>query len=307
MKMGGRWFFGTTGVSRLAELRAELDNQDLVMSRCQNSTRYSPWMSSSIIRDRRLELPVLPSWAVQSDIGVNLLTDPIALAELQTILTQEGETGLESIGTEAERQFSIAFPSSDCFDASRIYLFEALQLIQSSSDEFHRLVLSLCQQILPLCSTNHSLPRKKAGQGFSSHLFRGGVFLDPPNIDVFIVEELAVNLAHELGHQALFVYQSTDHIIEGDLRAPVYSVIRRVDRPAIQSMHATVAAGFMARFIEALLESNGEDCQRTAYLEGRLEENRTLVKQGLAALSHLSFSKLGRALCLELQEISCAE
>ncbi|RYZ46272.1 MAG: methyltransferase domain-containing protein [Sphingobacteriales bacterium] len=58
-----------------------------------------------------------------------------------------------------------------------------------------------------------------------------------------------------MGHQALIVYQQSDAIISGDLEREVYSVIRRVKRPAILSFHAAVALAFMTRYLSEAIRS----------------------------------------------------
>jgi HEXXH motif-containing protein len=139
------------------------------------------------------------------------------------------------------------------------------------------------------------------GRGFSSHLFRGAIFLDPPASDEHRIEAYAINFAHELGHQALFVYQCADPIIDGALDAPVYSVIRRVPRPAILSFHAVVAAAYMAEFVGDWLDAGAESTARLHYLRRRLAENVELVENGAAALSVVQFTELGEQILDEMR------
>jgi hypothetical protein len=56
---------------------------------------------------------------------------------------------------------------------------------------------------------------------------------------------LAVDLAHELGHQALMLFQLSDSILRSPLKEPVYSSVRRENRPAIMALHGTIASAYM--------------------------------------------------------------
>jgi hypothetical protein len=59
---------------------------------------------------------------------------------------------------------------------------------------------------------------------------------------------LGLDLAHELGHQALMLLNSADPLLVSDPRTPVFSGVRLTDRPALQSLHAAAALAFMILF-----------------------------------------------------------
>ena len=59
---------------------------------------------------------------------------------------------------------------------------------------------------------------------------------------------LALDLAHELGHQALMLLNSADPLFVSDSHTLVFSGVRRTDRPALQSLHAAAALAFMLLF-----------------------------------------------------------
>jgi hypothetical protein len=89
--------------------------------------------------------------------------------------------------------------------------------------------------------------RQPRARGLSSELMRGAIFLGypPGNCQV----DLALDLAHEMGHQSLALLRSCDPLFASDPRASVYSEVRHTERPAIQSLHAAAAIAFMLRYL----------------------------------------------------------
>src|SRR5690606_27268990 len=105
------------------------------------------------------------------------------------------------------------------------------------------------------------------GVGFSSIRSRGAIYLSVPKLEDFYYLELAINLSHELGHQALMIYQGADSILNGDLEFPVYSAIRKTNRPAIMAFHAVTALSYMVLFISDLLSNGLLNDQERLYLD----------------------------------------
>ena len=112
-----------------------------------------------------------------------------------------------------------------------------------------------------------------------------------------------MNLAHEVAHQVLQVYQASDSIVEeASLRAPVFSVIRRLDRPAILSFHAVLASVFMAEWTHEALRSPLPNESQRAWLKAKMRENTEAALAGFRALDGIPFTELGsdiRSECLD--------
>lgn len=84
-------------------------------------------------------------------------------------------------------------------------------------------------------------------RGLSSQLMRGVIFLGyAPGYSSI---DLALDLVHEMGHQALALLQSCDPLFVSNPHAPVFSEVRHAARPAVQSLHAAAAISFMLEYV----------------------------------------------------------
>lgn len=118
-------------------------------------------------------------------------------------------------------------------------LIDTRNTVVNASPFFAGAYNALIQWIVPL-----QQPRPR---GWSLQNARGMIFLGFQ--DGYDATNLALDLVHEMGHQALALFQSADPIFVTDPRAPVYSEVRKTYRPAIQSLHAAAAIAFMTRFL----------------------------------------------------------
>ncbi len=143
-------------------------------------------------------------------------------------------------------------------------------------------------------------------RGFSHIDYLGCIFttyaerkFQPEELQAMI---LAVDLAHEIGHQMLMLYQLADPILISDLDTPVYSSIRRCDRPAILALHACVATAYMLDAYQGTLaRPAATDLQRTFAKNSILE----LTNHQSVCLDSLSksikFTSLGGKIFDELR------
>lgn len=160
---------------------------------------------------------------------------------------------------------------------------------------FRKMYEVLVEMVIPIDRPHSS--------GFSSHLARGVIFRSFPQDHSSL--SIAVDLAHEIGHQALMVFQSVDPILISDPQAPVYSEIRHADRPAIQSVHATVALAYMTLFEDemkeqGLVESIHDD--RILRYGGTLRQS---LKKAISSLNkECKFTDLGSQIMREFSELS---
>lgn len=177
------------------------------------------------------------------------------------------------------------------FDRARARLFYA-------SEFFKALYPVLVEMIVPL--------DRERSSGFSSHFARGVIFRSFPEGHSSI--SMAMDLAHEMGHQALMLLQSADPLLTSDPEAPVYSQIRHADRPAIQSLHATAALAYMTLLEdqmkeEKVIETFHDD--RILRYGGSLRES--LVKALDSLDSACSFSPVGHQLMNEFAVLADAQ
>jgi hypothetical protein len=229
-----------------------------------------------------------------------LIVRPESLRRISKFLSTEGapiresafgpRTGLDSSSafTVVEDLGSSELIWVDCYAKARAFLF--------TSDEFFSEVFyDLVHFIVPIAAN-----RKFA---FSTHLARGAIFFTAPESSN-AVTTMAIDLAHELGHQALMVFQSTDPLLASPLDQPVWSAIRKTTRPAIQSMQAAAAIAFMLVFIRgALKRADIDEGQRT-----HLNNSRAALREGLDATlkaldENCTFTPLGRSLVGEFHEM----
>lgn len=130
------------------------------------------------------------------------------------------------------------------------------------------------------------------------------MFLSIPRMLEFRDLELSINLAHEMGHQALMVLQAADRIVAGDLGMPIFSGVRKTNRPAIQSFHAMIALSFMVEYTATRLQCPGPltEVEQT-YLRKRFQELAEDLKVSLAAFEDVSLTPVGERLrndCFDL-------
>ena len=298
----GRWLTGTEGTERQVELRAQLDARDISKAQTgigYGNPTYSPWMSSERLRAEQLSRPYPLRSAVLSNQPKIVQSDS-ELRDLSSYLHRDGRVGLGLIGSSDALQLRVEDPADPWLEQTRTLAPKAVDTVMAVSPSWAERLQALCQIIVPLGTTTAGNPRRDVGRGFSSHFFRGAIFMDPPSTDDHRFEAYTINLAHEIGHQALFVYQCADNIIDGALETPVYSVIRKTERPAIQSYHAVVAAAYMAEFIGDWLQELGSDGTKVQYLRRRLEENIGHVEEGIAALSVLRYTEVGQQILDEM-------
>jgi HEXXH motif-containing protein len=260
-------------------------------------------MSSERLRKEQGTRPYPLGAAIVSNLPRVIQSQP-ELQGLSDYLHREGGSGLRLIGASDALSLKVEDTKSPWLEQTRVLAPPAIAQLMKVSPAFRLRLQALCQIIVPLGTNLPGDPRSDVGRGFSSHLFRGAIFMDPPATVDHRFEAYAINLAHELGHQAFFVYQSADPIIDGPLDAPVYSVIRMTDRPAIQSYHAVVASAYMAEFIGDWLAKDGSGKPNSEYLSRRLLENITHVEGGIRALSALRYTDIGRQILDEMQDLA---
>lgn len=220
---------------------------------------YSPWQS--VVPYTRSVPDELLYY--RPDATGDLLTDEAILATMATFMTGKGAVALESL----PGQQSDWLPNAD--NISNVY-DEAVGRIRNASATLRTLFDDVVDCVVPLGGGRN--------RGYSTHFARGAIFRSlPADNDAC---DVAFDVVHELGHQMLMVWQSVDPILDSDPNAQVFSQIRRRNRPAIQSYHATVALAFMAH-LEAETKDD-EYMQAAADRRGRSYDTSLSHSLGLA-------------------------
>lgn len=166
-----------------------------------------------------------------------------------------------------------------------------VEILQSSHPSLVRLYREYIDFVMPLPGERN--------RGYSTLRLRGAIFRAIPSDAT--PYDVAIDLAHELGHNVLFAWQTNDPIMLSDQDAPLYSEIRKRVRPAIQTFHAAVALAFMHFFVESM--AHDPACREAGRRRGAgyRESFTWSLRSSLATLrSSCSFSPLGERMILEM-------
>jgi HEXXH motif-containing protein len=176
--------------------------------------------------------------------------------------------------------------------ASAVDLLDRTQTLKDLRETYIRF-------FVPLVAAKSEL--RDDGSGMSAHWLKGAVFLSCPISPTLRRVNLALNIAHELGHQVLMLYQDVDSLIK-NIQQPVYSTIRKTERPAIMSFHAIVAVYFMLDCVKTLLadSQNLLTAEETAFLESKLVALKREFLEGSFAIKDVEFTDLGLLLFNEM-------
>lgn len=286
MDLIGTWVTGSVGTVNLKNFTDQLHgkylskiNQELNF----NVNRYEPWMSlqTDRIHNKLIGHFSGPVWIVSDQERLRLLSEILSsnFANLERFKIPESN--------EIPQDFSSAIGS-------------ALDLIYSVHSKWKLRFESLIQIISPLASKDNT-PLREMGSGTSVHWFKGCIFVSLPKKFAYRDIELSINLVHELGHQALMIYQNCDPILISDPMTPVYSAVRLTHRPALLSFHALIALAYMVEYLnELVLALDGE---RRVYAQHRGKELRSALKDGLERFEGIQFTTFGYALMSEFKQL----
>lgn len=268
------WFFGKSGFEKIKELNDSLRRKtlDCVNAKLEkNFVHYSPWMSHSDQTEKLASLYPKKNLILSGGSDLKLLEE-------------------EYLQTDLEKKLTFGSLPDD----EGLLLRLAISDFQFGETDLTPLFNEIAFHIVPMNTENGEF--QKIGNGFSTHLARGAIFISVPNLGDNSLLQLKINLAHELGHQCLFIYQSADSIItENDLHKPVFSYVRKTERPAIQAFHATVALAFMVRFLEQQRHDNSD------HRKNSFDELRENFIQSLRSYGNVDFTDIGQILLEDLK------
>lgn len=238
--------------------------------------------------------------------GALVVSNEASLRFLSEAFGSSAELPLEFLGIARTNGLCVETEDRARVERIRMAVPVALDWIRRIDESFETRAAELVKEVIPMGMRPPLTARSPYGRGVSSHLYRGGILIDLPEIVEHAEVELAINIAHELGHQALMVYQNADPIIDGDLRAPIYSAIREEYRPAIKSFHALVALAYMKEFAVKAARCPRTPDERRPRLTLRVGQINDALRVGSAALrdAGVRFTELGGELFAECEEIA---
>lgn len=172
---------------------------------------------------------------------------------------------------------------------------KSLRIVNKIS-ELSDLTQSAVNCYVPLEKVSDAIELRENGSGKSAHWLKGTLFLSLPMENEYSDYELALNIVHELGHQVLMVYQDSDPLLK-NIAEPIFSSVRKTNRPAIMSLHGLVAVYFMLFFLKSLKNQDEEINKYT------LEKTKILYTdfvQGAFALRNCEFTPAGLLLFDEM-------
>jgi hypothetical protein len=243
--------------------------------------QYSPWMS---IPFRMLHRPATFDWA-----PVNRLYDEGEYGQIMGILNAI-DPERDTIPTHENHDMHLLDLSLDDRAAFNQIMFLAEQRLVQAIPSFQSLLDWMLIKYLPFDVRGGV--RDDAddhGQAMSMLWLKGAIFwTHTPGRSV---DGLAESLAHELAHQVIINYQLNDLLIKGDLNQPVYSGVRKTNRPAIASFHAAAALTYMILFAQAT--SNDQ----------RKKELQDNLHKGLFALRTVAFTPIGQKIYQEMHRV----
>lgn len=232
-----------------------------------------------------------------------LLTDAQALDAIEQRFRDAEGRSLQRLCTD-DIASRVLVEASTRVPLASVWLAEAQGLLTRHVPRIARLLETMGMWVVPIYHEKYGRPFRR---GFSHMNVLGTLFTSfversaqPADVRAAI---LAVDLAHELGHQVLMLYQHADPVLETPPDVPVYSPVRRVDRPAILALHAAVAAAFMMEACDALADADDVAEPARDYARSSLAELASQQRQGLASLGlRCRFGAFGRRLFGELEE-----
>lgn len=283
------FFFGPKGQKRLIALAGCVRDhykQRLSQRYSREFDYYTPWMGLDQSQESGALLPYLkyryegPSIITDSEHLNHVDELKIFKNRNQTILDPLDDWSLKTnspTGDEVSEQFSLG-----------------LNLIRENSQYFDKLVPKLVDVIIPLGQPlNYE-------RGFSCQFAKGAIFLSP-RADSYPAFNIAVSIAHETGHQALMLFQTVDSIIvDGQKEIPVYSAVRKTERPAMQTYHAIAAALFMVKACDVLLSSNIEEEVQKMLRRKRMDCAKGILDSDTDLRTKCELTPLGTQMLSEL-------
>jgi len=284
---GSGVIIGDAAVDVLNQLSTELQNKTVEFAKYttpnEDYSEYSSWMCLYPINvrppKRLLSQPknLVGSVVMQKDYLTEIayfIDNNPQLIQTHLIGTAEDWEVLTDIETQRPQMAS---------ELEDICIY-----IRDVSPFFDNIFNALVTNIIPL--------KQSRARGLSSDLIRGTLFLGyPPGYSSIL---LAMDVVHEMGHQALSILLSADPIFISDPDQPVYSEIRHTERPAIQSLHAASAIAYMVH----LIKDTG--CPQQLHPDCPDDLSKTLLKAISSLNKACQFTEVGEQILSDFNAVA---
>lgn len=232
-----------------------------------------------------------------------LVTDPSTLRKFEELFKDESGRSFGKI-VPVDPQSSVLSSINDDFRFANHLLEEAKNILREASPWIALLYRKMVEAVIPIEHYRNGLPHRR---GFSSGEALGLIFttfLERKTKHIGARRAvLAVDLAHEIGHHALMLYQLGDPIFVSPADAPVYSAVRQSARPAIMALHANVAAAYMIETCLGILHDRTQsNADEKVYALASLSDFETQQRLGLESLrAQCRFTRLGELIMRDLE------
>lgn len=280
------WIMGSHGLQKIRTLSLNLFNKIRIKEETRlamSLSEYMPWMSTPVFSDRMTTL------FAQSILKDQVLIDETALRILRKSLWESKDLPLGGVSIKTDVMTINTRPDEMAIEN---YL-RAIELVRKSSDRWNTLCDLMVKCLIPLRIRKKDV--RSGGVGFSTEFLKGAVFLSVPMQEKFKDLELSINLSHEIGHQALMVYQAADPLIVGSLARPVFSAVRKENRPAIHAFHAMTALAFMCDYLNAVIKSSiNLRPEEALYFQGRYNDLLKDLGIAIEAFKDVELTMIGQ-------------
>jgi hypothetical protein len=289
IKWSGHLITGERGAAVLALLSETANAQAL--SRAIDATggeysRYEPWMSNASKRS---------VW-VRLQGGGPLVPEVERLRLMKAVFHEGGPLRAIHPDNIAQEVDCDARARAAFCSTTEKYIADLI-----TAPDYGNRLSALLRELIPLTTVPGFLGRSD-GEGLSSQLYQGGVFIKLAEPSDHADCENLLNLVHELGHQALNLILNSDPLICGDVSKPVYSVIRKTFRPGIMSFHALAAVAYMLELILRAPELFYAT-SNPVWVAERIRNLRSDMELGLATVREMPLTQVGRELVEEFESL----
>ena len=196
-------------------------------------SKYTPWMCYPIRNSGREKL------YSNYDFENKLCTDFNFLEELESFFYNEGKHIVEGFHNTLGNDFKLHKQINKQKELVSLYNHSIKILHQSNY--LKSLWTNIIDIVVPL-NTDYQISG-------SRDYARGAILISINAINDPLI--LALELSHELGHNVLMLFNSTDNLVK-NLETEIYSGVRKTKRPAIQSLHAIFALTFILILLKEL-------------------------------------------------------
>ena len=212
-----------------------------------NNTKYNPWMISTVRNVKFLPLVNFDSSTqiVDSIEHIKLLKSIFVDFTKETTENEKIESllGIKFNEFDLETDVEVIQNFSQTFKKALDILSRTCPWIKEMYDTLVHQVLFIKKEV-------------KSIRAMSTHFLKGTIIFRVSLVNNFSnLINLVVDIAHEVGHQVLMLLLMSDKIISSSYEDPVYSGVRKENRPAIKSLHSAVSLIYIISCLKGILKN----------------------------------------------------